>query len=61
MASSELLDDAAFEILTRTSLETLDACRVVNKTWNMMTYEPSFMASYCRRTNNISGGCFKYY
>jgi len=54
-SSSELPHDVAFEILTRTSLETLDACRVVSKTWNVMTYESSFMQSYCHRTNNISG------
>ncbi|KAG5570199.1 hypothetical protein H5410_059965 [Solanum commersonii] len=46
MASSELPHDLAFKILTRTCLETLDACRVVSKTWNVMTYESSFMQSY---------------
>ncbi|KAM3326804.1 F-box protein like [Capsicum chacoense] len=55
IASSELPSDVAFEILTRTSLETLDTCKVVSKTWKLMTYESSFMQSYCRRTNNISG------
>ncbi|XP_059277770.1 F-box protein At5g41720-like [Lycium ferocissimum] len=55
LTSSELPHDVAFKILTRTSLETLDACKVVSKTWNGMTYESSFMESYCCRTNNISG------
>ncbi|WMV59669.1 hypothetical protein MTR67_053054 [Solanum verrucosum] len=59
MASSDLPHDLAFEILTRTCLETPDACRVVSKTWNVMTYESSCMQSYCRRTNNISGYFFQ--
>nr|XP_018624397.1 F-box protein At5g41720 [Nicotiana tomentosiformis] len=55
MASSELPSDMAFEILTPTSLETLDACKVVNKTWKNMTYKLGFMQVYCHRTNNILG------
>ncbi|OIT31731.1 PREDICTED: uncharacterized protein LOC109208303 [Nicotiana attenuata] len=55
MASSELPSDMAFEILTRTSLETLDSCKVVNKTWKNLTYKLGFMQVYCHRTNNILG------
>ncbi|KAK6130069.1 hypothetical protein DH2020_036196 [Rehmannia glutinosa] len=48
--------DIIFDILTRTpSLKTLDTCKCVSKTWKRMIYESSFMPTYCKRTDNVSG------
>lgn len=57
MASSPspLPSDIIFKILTRTSLKTLDTCKAVNKEWNDMIFESSFMPQFCARSQNISG------
>ncbi|KAL3649993.1 hypothetical protein CASFOL_006396 [Castilleja foliolosa] len=47
--------DMIFEILTRTSLRTLDTCKCVSKKWNNLVYESSFTPLYYNRTNNVSG------
>ncbi|PIN11904.1 hypothetical protein CDL12_15488 [Handroanthus impetiginosus] len=50
-----LPSDIIFEILTRTSLETLDACKSVCNEWNHLICESSFMPLYCKRTNTLFG------
>lgn len=56
MDSQELSSDIIFEILTRTSsLKTLDTCKSVNKEWQQLIYESSFMPTYLKRTNNVFG------
>lgn len=54
-SSSSLPSDMIFEILTRTSLKTLDACKALNKECHDMISESSFMPQFCRRSQNISG------
>ncbi|KAL3619422.1 hypothetical protein CASFOL_036992 [Castilleja foliolosa] len=48
-------DDLIFEILTRTSLRTLDTCKCVSKNWYNLIYESDFKPTYCHRTNNLAG------
>ncbi|KAL8466552.1 hypothetical protein ACS0TY_035568 [Phlomoides rotata] len=55
MGSQEMVPDVIFEILTRSSLRTLDTCKVVSKSWKQLTYDPDFMYVYCQRTRNVSG------
>lgn len=55
MESLDLPSDIIFEILTRTSLNTLGKCRLVCKGWNHMTYESSFTRLHCQRTHTILG------
>ncbi|CAK9144166.1 unnamed protein product [Ilex paraguariensis] len=54
-SSDHLCSDVIFEILTRTSFETLSRCKLVCKSWNRVTYDSSFMNLFCRRTSTISG------
>ncbi|XP_060195396.1 putative F-box protein At5g50220 [Lycium barbarum] len=54
-SSTRLPSEIIFEILTRTSLKTLDACKAVNKEWNDLIFESSFMPQFCARSQNISG------
>ncbi|XP_059636088.1 F-box protein At5g49610-like [Cornus florida] len=51
----EYSSDMCFEILSRTSLKTLDRCKSVCKAWNYLTYESSFMSLHCKRTDTVSG------
>ncbi|XP_051138686.1 putative F-box protein At1g19160 [Andrographis paniculata] len=52
----DIPDDVVFEILTRTSLRTLDTCKCVAKTWKEDIIEDSiFLPTYCERTKNLSG------
>lgn len=53
MASSSLPAVIIFDILTRTSLKTLDICKAVNKEWHDLIYESSFMPQFCTRTRGI--------
>ncbi|XP_059310359.1 uncharacterized protein LOC132061600 [Lycium ferocissimum] len=57
MASSSfpLPSEIIFEILTRTSLKTLDTCKAVNKELHNLTFESNFMPQFCGRSQNISG------
>ncbi|XP_070035917.1 F-box protein At5g49610-like [Nicotiana tomentosiformis] len=54
-SSSTLPSDIIFEILTRTSLKTLDTCKSVNKQWHNLISESSFMPQFCEKSHNISG------
>ncbi|MCD7461111.1 hypothetical protein HAX54_045190 [Datura stramonium] len=54
-SSFPLPSDIIFEILTRTSLKTLDTCKAVNKEWHDLIFESSFMPRFCSRSQNISG------
>ncbi|XP_060189341.1 putative F-box protein At1g12855 [Lycium barbarum] len=56
-SSLPLPSDIIFEILTRTSLKTLDTSKAVSKEWNDLIFESSFMPQFCERSQNISG-CF---
>uniref|UniRef100_A0A5B6YRJ9 F-box domain-containing protein n=1 Tax=Davidia involucrata TaxID=16924 RepID=A0A5B6YRJ9_DAVIN len=44
-SSSDPCSDIIFEILSPTSLKTVDRCKLVCKKWNQLTYESSFMHS----------------
>ncbi|XP_055823263.1 F-box protein At5g49610-like [Solanum dulcamara] len=54
-SSSSLPSEIIYEILTRTSLKTLDTCKVVNKECHDMIFESNFMPQFCGRSQNISG------
>lgn len=47
-----------FEILSRTSLETLDRCKAVSKSWKKMIYEPTFLPLHCKNSNCLFGYFF---
>ncbi|PON91275.1 F-box domain containing protein [Trema orientale] len=44
-----------FEILTRTSRETVARCKLVSKLWNEATYEDRFSQLFHQRTKTVSG------
>ncbi|KAL6858680.1 hypothetical protein ACP4OV_017682 [Aristida adscensionis] len=50
-----LPEDQVFEMLTRVSLDDLDACRQVSAGWRRLTYEPGFARLHCRRADAVSG------
>lgn len=52
---SDFPPDMVFEILSRTSMETLGRCRVVSKEWKKKTYRSSFTQLFGERTNTVSG------
>ncbi|KAK6785520.1 hypothetical protein RDI58_018975 [Solanum bulbocastanum] len=54
-SSSPLPSEIIFEILTRTSLKTLDECKAVNKECHDIVFESNFMPQFCQRSQNISG------
>jgi len=47
--------DIIFEILTRSSMETVEKCRLLSKECNKITYESTFTNHHSQRTNIISG------
>ncbi|XP_057775426.1 F-box protein At5g41720-like [Salvia miltiorrhiza] len=59
MGSAELPSELIFEILSRTSLETLERCKAVSKSWKHIIYEPSFLPLHSQRTNSLFGYFFQ--
>ncbi|KAL5560961.1 hypothetical protein UlMin_030708 [Ulmus minor] len=55
MDYSPLPSNLLFEILTRTSLETLGRCRLVCKKFNQTTREESFIQPFYEKTKTITG------
>ncbi|KAF5810310.1 putative F-box associated domain, type 3, kelch-type beta propeller, F-box-like domain superfamily [Helianthus annuus] len=52
---SKLPYDMKMEILSRTSLKTLDAIRCSNKEFNKLSYDPCLLNMYKKRNNIVSG------
>ncbi|XP_057775832.1 uncharacterized protein LOC130994783 [Salvia miltiorrhiza] len=56
---AELPSELIFEILSRTSLETLERCKAVSKSWKQIIYESTFLPLHCQRTNSLFGYFFQ--
>ncbi|XP_057775963.1 uncharacterized protein LOC130994869 [Salvia miltiorrhiza] len=56
---AELPSELIFEILSRTSLETLERCKAVSKSWKHIIYESTFLPLHCQRTNSLFGYFFQ--
>ncbi|KAG6390591.1 hypothetical protein SASPL_148329 [Salvia splendens] len=54
-----LLPELIFEILSRTSLETLEQCKSVSKDWKQIIYDPTFIPLHSLRTNSLFGYFFQ--
>jgi len=53
--ASDLCRDAIYEVLTRSSMETVGKCRLLSKEYNKLTYESLFTKLHGQRTNIVSG------
>jgi hypothetical protein len=51
----DLCRDAIYEVLTRSSMETVGKCRLLSKEYNKLTYESLFIKLHSQRTNIVSG------
>jgi hypothetical protein len=51
----DLCQDAIYEVLTRSSMETVGKCRLLSKEYNKLTYESLFTRLHSQRTNIVSG------
>ncbi|XP_047959990.1 uncharacterized protein LOC125205249 [Salvia hispanica] len=58
-SEAKLLSELFFEILSRTSLETLEQCKSVSKEWKQIIYEPTFIPLHSQRTNSLYGYFFQ--
>ncbi|KAL1533387.1 hypothetical protein AAHA92_33275 [Salvia divinorum] len=58
-SEAPLLSELIFEILSRTSLETLEQCKSVSKDWKQIIYEPTFLPLHSQRTNSLFGYFFQ--
>nr|GMD26836.1 F-box protein At5g49610-like [Ipomoea batatas] len=50
-----MIPDVLFEILTRTTLETMDTCKVVSTELKELINDPWFKQTYSQKTRNIFG------
>jgi F-box interacting protein len=54
-SAGDLCRDAIYEVLTRSSMETVGKCRLLSKEYNKLTYESLFTKLHSQRTNIVSG------
>jgi len=54
-SAGDLCRDAIYEVLTRSSMETVGKCRLLFKEYNKLTYESLFTKLHSQRTNIVSG------
>ncbi|KAL6543480.1 hypothetical protein OROHE_010102 [Orobanche hederae] len=47
VSADELPSEGILEILSRTSLESLEQCKAVSKSWKQIIYEPTFLPLHC--------------
>ncbi|KAG5237750.1 F-box protein [Salix suchowensis] len=55
MESCDLSSDIIYEILTRSSMETVGRCRLLSKECNSITYDSVFSDLHRQRTDTMSG------
>ncbi|KAB5568179.1 hypothetical protein DKX38_001972 [Salix brachista] len=55
MESCDFSSDIIYEILTRSSMETVGRCRLLSKERNSITYDSVFTNLHGQRTNTMSG------
>jgi len=53
-SADDLCWDAIYEVLTRSSLETVKKCRLLSKEYNNLTYKSLFTKLHSQKTNIVS-------